>query len=241
MLFVPRIPVCFFVAAAALLHDGAKAQGTGTVSSPVVNPGASIGFAGGVAFDDGGDGFAQRIDYRHTITDKFRVGVLVFFNDRGGEFRYRRLALETMYQFASSEGGWSSAVQFRGRIPDGNDGPGRVRAAWLNRWRPGDNVELRLMGIASREFGDNRQQGIALETRGEATWRVARETRVGAQIFNRFNTTADLGSFETQRHSVGVVAKGGLTDAISYRVNALTGLSAAASDFELRARLSIAI
>ncbi len=240
-MFVPKIRIRHIAAAAAAFHGCAQAQSTGAVASPVIKPGAAIGVAGAAAFDDGEEGFAHRIDYRRTVAERIRVGAIVFFNDRGGEYRYRRLALETMYQFASSERGWNSAIQFRGRIPDGNDGPGRVRAAWLNRWRPVDGLDLRLIGLAAREFGDDRRAGFALETRGEATWRVAPETRVGAQIFNRYNTTADFGSFDTQRHSVGGVVKGALTEKISYRVNALAGLSAAAPDIELRARLSLAL
>lgn len=240
---VRNIRVPFLIAVAASLHGAAHAQGTGAVSSPVVKPGASISLAGGIAIEDNDDnGFAQRIDYRHTVTDGFRVGALLSFDDRGGrDFRYRRLTLETTYQFASRERGWNSAIQFRGRIPDGNDGPGRVRVAWLNRWRFDNDTELRLMGIASRDFGANRDNGFVLETRGEVTWRVATQTRVGAQLFNRFGSTAGFGSFASQRHSVGAVTKGNLTKKISYRVNALAGLSPAATDLEFRASLQLAL
>ena len=241
MLFVRPIRFFYFLFATGLLHGGAQAQGTGTVASPVIKPGATLSLASGIAFDKDDQNFAQRIDYRYGVTDDVRLSAIIFFNDRGGDFRYRRLAVEAMYQVASSKHGWNSAIQFRGRIPDGNDGPGRIRAAWLNRWRPGDNLELRLIGLASREFGENRDDGFALETRGEITWRFTQKTRIGAQIFNRYNTTAAFGSFKSQRHAAGVVAKGPITDKISYRINALTGLSTAASDFELRARLRLSI
>nr|WP_070959911.1 hypothetical protein [Hyphomonas sp. Mor2] len=228
--------------AVAVMPAGhAAAQGTGTVSSPVIKPGSSISVAAGLAFEDEDEGFAHRMDYRHAVSDRWRVSAIVFFNDRSGDYRYRRLALEAMHQFAASETGWNSAVQVRGRLPDGNDGPGRVRVAWLNRWRPTNGPELRLIGLASQEIGDDRRDGIALETRGEATWKIGSDTRLGAQVFNRYNTTADFGSFETQSHSVGGVIKGALTDRISYRVNALTGMSEAAADFELRVRLRVAL
>jgi len=223
------------------LNGAALAQGTGSVASPTVRPGASFGLASGVAFDDAGDGVALRIDYRRAVSENVRVGAIMIANDRGGEFRYRHLELETLYQFASGDLGWSSAVQFRGRIPDGNDGPGRVRAAWLNRWRPAENIELRLMGIVHREFGDGREDGIGLETRGEVTWRIASGMRLGAQTFNRYNTTANFGALSAQRHAIGAVAKGALTDKVSYRINALAGLTGPSSDFELRARLQLAM
>ncbi len=186
----------------------ATAQGTGSVSSPVIKPVASIGLAAGSAFDDGNEGFAHRLDYRCGVADRWRVSALVVFNDRGGDYRYRRFAVEVMHQFASSEHSWNSAIQVRGRLPDGNDGPGRVRVAWLNGWKPSDGLELRLVGLASKEFGDDRSDGFALETRSEATWKFTPDTRIGAQVFNRYNTTAEFGSFHTQRHSVGGVLKG---------------------------------
>ncbi|MEM9178459.1 MAG: hypothetical protein AAGA89_02050 [Pseudomonadota bacterium] len=223
------------------ISSAASAQGTGTVASPVIKPGAAISLAGGYAMEDGEDGIAHRVEYQRAISESLRLRALVFFNDRGGDYRYRRLALEGMYQFASSDHGWNSAIQIRGRLPDGNDGPGRVRVAWLNRWRPATGPELRLIGLAAHEFGDGRDDGVALETRGEATWQVATGTRAGAQVFNRYNPTTSFGAFDSQRHSVGGVLKGPLSDRLSYRVNALAGISEAAADFELRMRIRLTL
>ena len=224
-------------ASAIVFGADVYAQGTGTVASPVVRPGSSISLATGIALDEGQEGFAQRIDYQKTVSEKWRLRGIVFLNDRSGAFRYRRLELEAMHQFASSQYGWNSAIQVRGRLPDGNDGPERVRLAWLNRWRPKDGPELRAVGLASREFGDDRDSGLALESRFEATWPLPSGHRAGAQVFNRYNTTTDFGSFEDQRHSIGGVLKGSLNEQVSYRMNALAGVSDAAADFELRFRL----
>ncbi len=232
-----RLTALFAGCAMTTASGVAHAQGTGTVASPVIKPGATLSIASGLAFDDGQEGFAQRIDYRVAVAKNVRLSAIAFANNRGGGFRYRRLALETMFQFQSSDRGWNSAIQFRGRIPDGNDGPGRLRVAWLNRWRPTDKTDLRFIVLAAREFGEDRRQGVALETRAEATWRLSADVRVGGQIFNRYNTTADFGSFDSQRHAIGGVVKGPLTERISYRINALAGVSEAAPDVELRARL----
>lgn len=226
-------------AAASLACGAATAQRTGTVASPVIKPGASIGFAVGLAAEEDEAGYAHRFDYKHALFDRWQVRAMAVYNDRGGDYRYRRLALEAMHQFASSEHGWNSAIQVRGRLPDGNDGPGRVRVAWLNRWRSKAGTELRLIGLASQEFGDERRNGLALETRAEASWPLAGGTRIGAQMFNRFNRTTDFGAFKTQQHSVGGALKGDLTETVSFRLNALTGLSESAPDFELRFRLQL--
>lgn len=216
----------------------ASAQGTGTVASPIIKPGAYLSLAGAMARDNDDAGFAHRLDYRYAVTDTVRLSAIAVFNDGGRrDYRFRRLALEAMTQFVSSETGWNSALQVRGRVPDGNDGAARVRLAWLNRWRPAERLELRFIGLAAKELGTHSDPGFALETRSEVTWQTDMDVRIGAQIFNRYNTTANLGTFDSQRHSVGGVVKGNLTDRVSYRVNALTGLSAKATDFELRFRL----
>ena len=239
-LFKLKTRVGLIVSIAAVTGGGALAQGTGSVASPVVNPGTSISFAAGTTFEDGNIG--QRLDYRQSVSDKLRVSALVFFNYNGGEYRFRRLSVEAMHQFASSENGWNSAVQVRGRFPNNDDdSPGRVRVAWLNRWRNKGGAELRLIGLAAQEFGVDRRDGLALETRAEATWRVSSQTRLGAQLFNRYNRVGEFGSFKTQRHSLGGVVKGSLTERVSYRMNVLKGLSDAAADFELRVRFSFDI
>ena len=56
-------------------------------------------------------------------------------------------------------------------------------------------------------------------------------------MFNRYNTTSELGSCDDQRHSIGGVLKGSFNEQTSYRLNALVGVSDAAADFELRFRL----
>ncbi len=229
------------VTLAAIAHVDAVAQSTGTVASPVVRPGASIGVAGAYALEDGHDAFAQRLDYRLAVSDSVRISALAFYNDRGGAPRYRRLALEVMHQVADDQAGWDSAIQVRAFIPDGNDGPARLRLAWLNRWRTMSGAELRLIGLVTEDFGRGRRDGLGFETRAEATWALAPGVRTGVQTFNRFSTNGTLASFHTQSHSVGGVLKGALTERASYRINALTGLSDAAADLEVRFRLSFAL
>ena len=238
---MPSKHIAFLILVLAVSVSSAFAQGVGSVPSPVVKPGSSISFSSGFAFGDERDGTAYRLDFRHTVSEKFRVGAIIYGNDRGDDFRYRRFEVEGMHQLVSSKRGWNSAIRVRGRLTGGNDGAGRVRLSWLNRWRPIERGELRIAGLASKEFGSERRAGISLETRAEATWQMGSTIRIGAQVFNRYNTTENIGSFDTQRHSVGGVLKGALTDRLSYRLNALTGVSSAAQAFELRFRIRLAL
>ena len=150
------------------------------------------------------------------------------------------ISFSSGFAFGDERDGTAYRLDFRHTVSE-NDGAGRVRLSWLNRWRPIERGELRIAGLASKEFGSERRAGISLETRAEATWQMGSTIRIGAQVFNRYNTTENIGSFDTQRHSVGGVLKGALTDRLSYRLNALTGVSSAAQDFELRFRIRMAL
>lgn len=101
-------------------------------------------------------------------------------------------------------------------VPSRPSDQGRVAAIAAITHDLADHRDLGALAIfeciAHREFGDDRQEGVGLETRGEVTWRLASGMRIGAQIFNRFSTTANFGAVASQRHSVGAVAKGALTD-----------------------------
>ncbi|MEM9599405.1 MAG: hypothetical protein AAF926_00150 [Pseudomonadota bacterium] len=223
----------------ASLSAPSLAQSTGSVASPAVKPGTSIGFAAALGLEDGETNFAHRLDYRQTVGDSVRLSAIAFYNDRGGNYRFRRFALEAMHQFASTPDGWSSSAQARVIIPDGNDGLARLRLAWLNRWKPEGGGDFRLIGLATRDFGAGRRPGLALETRAEATWSIGYEMRAGVQLYNRYNNTTNFGSFKDQRHALGGVLKGSVTEQVSYRVNAVVGISEAATDFELRMRVNM--
>lgn len=241
MLYLKTLRALILMASAALIPLSLQAQSTGTVASPVIKPGAFIGLSAAMAVEDGEESFAYRLGYRNAVRDNLRLSAMAFIQDRTGSYRYRRLAVEAMRPLVTHTHDWHSALQIRGYIPDGQDGPARLRVAWLNRWRPVYGGELRLIGLASHEFGRDSRPGLFLETRGEATWRLGRDTRLGIQLFNRYNSTAKFGAFDTQRHSAGAVIKGALSPYIRYRVNALTGLSSQARDIELRFRVGLTL
>jgi len=222
---------------ALLAPAGASAQSAATIPGPRISKGTALNYAAGFAQDTDQDAYAIRLALRHAVSDRLRFSTLVFCNDRGGEFRYRHLTLEAMYQFISSEQAWNSALQFRGRLADGNDGADRVRVAWLNSWPIGQAAELRLIGLAAQEFGPSRKSGLSLETRAEMSWPAWSGERFGIQLFNKYGTTEKFGAFDTQQHSFGGVIKGDLSHDLSYRINILSGLSEAAPDFELRAAI----
>ncbi len=224
------------------LFETVLAQNTGAVIGAKVKAGdRSFGYRAAVALDDGKDPFAHRLHYQHALTDRLRLRVIGFQNNRGGDLRFRSVLLETHYQFVKNSTGWNSGVQLQGRLPDGNDGPGRFRIAWANSFEPAENWELRAVLLAAREFDDQAKDGVILETRTEATYALAGKTRFGAQMYNNYNTTAAFGDFEDQRHQLGPVIKGRIGGDVSYNLSALFGVSRRAPDADLRLFLTYSL
>lgn len=231
-----------FIACTALfaaLCAPAFAQSTSSVSGPDVKDGEDL-FEYRIAFSPENDGkeegFAHRLHYQHGFSDSFRGRIFIVQSKRGAEaLKTRSITIELQEQFVESEdsGGWDSSFRVEGIIPT-EKAPGRARISWLNGWEIGHHVELRGNIYFNRSFGDNAAKGISLETREEALVRVSPTVKLGAQMFNYYNTTANFGTFDEQRHQAGPIIKGKLGKHVKYEISALVGLSAAASDLDTR-------
>lgn len=217
----------------------AFAQNTGAVSGADVKEGdRAVEARSAYSPDHDGreEGYAHRLHYQYAFDGRWRVRGVLALGRRGGEpLKARGVAVEIMRQVVESErsGGWDSAVRIDGLIPI-EKAPGRARVAWLNQVDLGSGVEARGNIYFSHAIGDNAADGVAIETREEATLAVSPTLRLGAQMFNNFNTTAHFGSFDQQRHQAGPVAKLKLGDHWKIEASALFGVSAAASDADFR-------
>jgi hypothetical protein len=218
---------------------GAQAQDVNGVPNPDINLGrSSISFR--MAFQPGSGGkpysYAHQVAYQRAFSDSWSMRLSVQHGTRGGsDFGFRFLQGDVQYQFAEDqEYGWDGSVLLVLRVPDGGDGPGRIGTALAAKYAPDIHWEMRGVIFAGREFGLGSRDGITLATRVEATRDIAAKLRLGAQLVDNFNTTAHFGSFDEQSHQAGLVAKGFITDALSYNAGALFGVSDAAPDTELR-------
>lgn len=164
------------------------------------------------------------------MRDDLRLRATAIFNNAGGDQRFRYLQLEAHHHFARSAHGWNSGVQYQAQIPDGNDGPGRLRVAWANSFDVGENWELRAVGLIGREFGDQRARGLILETRGEAMRQLTRRVSFGVQSFNFYRSTAGPDAFNNQNHSLGPQLRSRLGRNAIIQVDALFGVSESAPD-----------
>ena len=187
-------------------------------------------------YDGKPEAFGHRLHFQHAVDDSWRVRALVFQSKKEGEaLRTRYAAFEIQNELieAKEHGGWASAVRVDGIIPVEDNRPGRARVAWLNMldkgpWQFRGNIYL------GKEFGDRARDGLTLETRQEATYKISSLLRLGAQVFDNYNTTAHFGAFAQQKHQVGPVAKWTLSNNVKVETSALFGVSKAAPDAELR-------
>jgi len=223
----------------AFIAPAAHAQNISGVSGADVKPGDNTfeyraGFS--PANDGREEGFAHRFSFQHAFDDRWRARVILLQSERGGAaLKTRSISVEVMNQFVESEnsGGWDSAIRVDGLIPAEHNRPGHVRAAWINGFDLGDDWAARANVYVGKEIGDLAKDGLTLATREEITY-AYHGVKIGAQLFDKYNTTAHIGSFDSQTHQIGPVLKGKLSKHLKYETSALFGLSAAASDVDLR-------
>lgn len=228
-----------------LLSGAADAQNLSSVSGPEVILGdTSAEYR--IGFEPGSDGreaaFAHRLHVQHSFNDAWRGRIFVVQSERGGAaLEMRNVTLEVQNQFfeAREHGGWASTIRLEGIIQTDGERPGRVRASWLNQLDRGP-WQFRGAVYFGKEFGDNARDGLTLETREEATYKIAPKIRFGAQMFHNYNTTAEFGSFAGQRHEIGPVTKIKVNKQVRIEASALIGVSKSAPDATLRVFASYA-
>lgn len=234
------IASAFALAGALLAAAPALAQNTSSVSGSDVKEGARA-FEYRAAFAPENDGqpsaFVHRLHYVHAFDGSWQAKIIVTQSERGGAaLKTRDVSFEVMRQILESEdtGGWDSAIRFDGRVPTEDDRPGRTRVDWLNSVDFGDGWQARGNIYVGHEIGDLAKDGFTLETREELTRKFENSMRFGVQMFNNFNTTAHLGSFDEQRHQLGPVIKGKLSKHLGYNAGVLFGISDKAPDTDFR-------
>lgn len=239
---------CSVVAAVIVYGAGleASAQSLAGVPAAEINAGErTIDYRAGYALPDDGrtGGFGHRLHYQHAISGDWRVRFLVQQGENeSGALRTQFISLQSQHQILDRKksGGLASAVRFDGFVPiDGR--PGRARIALLNSLDLARNVQLRGDVFFAREFGDDRAPGIDVETRAEISFPLTASTRLGAQIYDRWNSTADFGSFDEQRHQAGVFARSKIAGKLGVEAGWLFGVSEAAPDADVRIILTYSL
>ncbi len=231
---------CLTIFAASLgylLSPGVFAN-TSSVFSPDVSAGDQS-FEYRSSFEPGEDGdpdvFAHRLHYQQSFNDRTRWRIMGVQSDKdeGLEFRYTRLELQHQFH-EDEEAGFDSALRFELQIAEGDDTPSRARVAWTGKVDATPRWQLRANFLTGKQFDSGAKSGLLLETRWQATYKLDGGARIGLEMFNDLNTTADVGSFDEQEHTLGPIVKFGLGKGWRAEASYHAGLSDDASDDTFR-------
>lgn len=178
--------------------------------------------------------FAHRLHYQQAFNESWRARVLVAQRSVGGgslDLNYTRL--EVQWQFLEDEdAGWDAALRFEAQA--GDESPNRFRVVWTGKVDLEGGWQLRANAFVGRQTGAGAAPGLLLETRAQVTRSIGNGMRLGVEMFNDMNTTADTGSFDDQEHQLGPVLKAKFGGDWSLLAGYLFGLSDAADDGNFR-------
>ncbi|MDZ7627050.1 MAG: hypothetical protein U5J99_01430 [Parvularculaceae bacterium] len=228
---------------AGIFCGNASAQSLSTVPGADIPAGERLfDYRAGFSLPESGRSgrFGQRLHYQQSLSDSTRLRLIIVQGEgEDGVLRTQNVIGHIQYQFVESEGhgGWDSAVRFDGFVPI-DDRPGRARIVILNTVDLNERWQVRGDVFVGREIGNKAIDGFLLESRAELSYSATRRTRIGAQLFDNWNSTARFGDFAEQRHQLGVFARSRITDNLSVEGGWLFGLSRAAPKADLRVMLT---
>lgn len=219
------------------LDQSAFAQQTGGVFGPGVTPGArdaEVRVSFSPADNGRPDTLASRFHYQHSLTDNFRLRGVV--QGRGapiGGFDYDFVQFEAQWQFRDQAiDGWSSALRFD--LQFAGDQRDLVSFNWTSDVPLSEQLTFRNIILAQVQFGDGAQDGLFLQTRSALKYKLNSTFTLDLQSFNIYGSTAGFPDFDQQNHALGPALSGKLGNGWSFEASALFGVSAAASDADLR-------
>jgi hypothetical protein len=225
------------VVALMAIAPSAYAQNTSSVFSPTVDEGER-GFEYRftlVPDDDSGEAdWRQRAHYQQAINGDLRWRVILQSrksDDSDFDFDYARA--ELLWQLTPDGNRWQSGLRFDARYRDGGR-PEEVGVNWTNQFKIDDFWRARFILIGISEFGDDVDDGIALETRARISRKGVGPVRVGVELFSNYGLIDDMGSFDEQEHELGPIAIFPVSDKWEASTGLLFGISDAAQDAQLR-------
>ncbi len=237
--FGPARPLLMGIAIgmAAALCPQAHAQNVGGVFGPDVKPNSkAIEFrtANAPRSDGRPARTTSRLHYQQTVTDNLRLRAVVQGADTNTSgFDFDLVQFEAQYQFLEDErDGFDSAIRLDLLI--GDDRPDLVSFNWTNDVPLNDRWALRGLVLAQVQFGDNRGDGLFLQTRSSLRYKVNDTYNIQVQVFNNYGSTDDFPAFRDQNHAIGPAAAIKLDHGWAIEASVLFGLTNATSDADFR-------
>ncbi|MEM7004903.1 MAG: hypothetical protein AAF498_03405 [Pseudomonadota bacterium] len=225
------------LAVALLFSPVAFAQNAGGVFGPEVTPNskaAEVRFIFAPASDGRPDRFTSRFHYQQTISDSIRLrGVIQGADTSTSDFDYDLVQFEAQWQFAEDEDrGWDSALRLDLQIAD--DRPDLIALNWTSDVLLSERFFVRGIAQGGFQIGDNRQDGLFLQSRFGLNYRTDPGYTFQIQVFNFWGTTSDFQDLNDQNHSIGPAVSGPIGEKWSFEASSLFGLTDATADVDLR-------
>ncbi len=216
----------------------AIAQNVGGVFGPEVTPGSkALEFRTAFAPPSDGrpDRITSRLHYQQSVTDNLRLRAVVQGADTNvSGFDFDLVQFEAQYQFLEDDRhGIDSAIRVDLLIND-DIGPNLVSFNSTTDVPLGDRWVWRGVALAQVQFGDDRNDGLFLQTRSSLRYKVNPALNLQVQVFNFYGSTADFPDFRDQVHSVGPAISAKLGQGWSVEASTLLGLTNASSDVDFR-------
>ncbi len=221
----------------------AMAQNVGGVFGPAVNADdRQLEFRLGMAPDANDDwGAVARLHYQHALNDTVRLrGVVQYADPANGDLELKHFQVELLWQTVErTESGYVSGIRFDARLSEGDDGASKLGANWIHDLNFGEGWRARGIILANIDVGARSRDGVNLGLRSSLTRRLDNGLRVGVEQFSNLgNSDAGFGRFDEQRHSVGPMIAGSVSDEWGWYAGLQLGVSERANDHDWQIRLT---
>ena len=178
------------------------AQNTAAVFGPVVNEGhRSLQYRAAYEHDAGTD--AQRLHYQHSMNDDLMWRILVQRREMpSGRHEHDFIQGELFWQLPDIRRNWQQGFRFDLRVPD-DDRPYLFGFNWTNDLHLSDRLMVRFLVLTGLQFGQNRENGVILQTRGSLNYRPNTNVDLALSMFNVYGVIDDIPESDDQLHQVG--------------------------------------
>jgi len=226
-----------FLAILVLCVTASASATTATVFSPDVNDGdRSFEYRASFIPESGTDPdvFSQRLHFQYAFDDRWRARLVVNHRSVDGEsLDYRSSRLELQWQYREDQQhGWDAALRFDYEV--GDESPDRFRLVWTAQRNFAERWQVRGNVLLGRQFGSRAAHGVTLESRTQLTYGLGGGKRLGIEMFNDLNSTANFGGYDEQEHKLGPIFKMNFGKKWTMNAGYLAGISDSADDGDWR-------
>ncbi len=216
-----------------LISQITYSQNTGGVFGPVVNEGhRALEYRATYAQES--DGLSQRIHYQQSLDTKIMWRVVIGTrktDESASDFDSARG--ELFWQLTEDHKSYQTGVRFDLVTRDDNR-PNTFGLNWMNQFKLNESWSSRLLLLTSSEFGEQKRDGIFLQSRAQVNKKLKSNFSTGIELYSSYGSTEDFSDTDEQIHQIGPYIRLPAAKSLSIYGNILFGITSATSDTEFR-------